>query len=281
MKRPNITARSRRSPHRTTGGTGTRRTWTLASAAALRRRPPRPLVATWRRSSTLSSRLLDARTARCMRRFPASPIAWRWTVFDRARARGARPGARRRNSERSPDKLSRCRLLGATIQPKSEGRWTNGFPLVDDVAGHSRRRAEIGAVPHGTRVTAPIASGHFEGPRLRGKVLPNGGDWTLLRGDGVLELDLRLTLETDDGALIHMTSFGLRHGPPEVIAAPRARRERRPLDLLLPDHAPLRDRSPEVRVLESPPRRIERRSARRRPDLHDSRDPMRPRGRST
>ena len=78
---------------------------------------------------------------------------------------------------------------------------------------------KIGAVPHGTRVTAPIASGHFEGPRLRGKVLPGGGDWTLLRGDGVLELDLRLTLETDDGALIHMTSFGLRHGPPEVIAA--------------------------------------------------------------
>ena len=77
----------------------------------------------------------------------------------------------------------------------------------------------IGAVPHGTRVIASIASGHFEGPRLRGKVLPGSGDWTLLRADGVLELDLRFTLETDDGALIHMTSFGLRHGPPEVIAA--------------------------------------------------------------
>ncbi len=78
---------------------------------------------------------------------------------------------------------------------------------------------KIGAVPHGTRVTAPIAGGHFEGPRLRGKVLPGGGDWTLLRGDGVLELDLRVTLETDDGALIHLASFGLRHGPPEVLAA--------------------------------------------------------------
>jgi hypothetical protein len=77
----------------------------------------------------------------------------------------------------------------------------------------------IGAVPHGTRVIAPIVGGRFDGPRLRGEVLPGGGDWTLLRGDGVLELDLRLTLRTDDGALIHMTSFGLRHGPPEVIAA--------------------------------------------------------------
>src|SRR5258706_12487830 len=69
---------------------------------------------------------------------------------------------------------------------------------------------KIGAVPQGTRVTAPIASGQFEGPRLRGKVLPGGGDWTLLRADGVLELDLRLTLETDDGALIHMTFEGIR-----------------------------------------------------------------------
>src|SRR5438552_2518127 len=83
----------------------------------------------------------------------------------------------------------------------------------------------IGVVPHGTRVTAPIASGHFEGPRLRGKVLPGGGDWTLLRADGVLELDLRLTLETDDGALIHMTFEGIRDdeapGAPYFRTVPR------------------------------------------------------------
>jgi len=77
----------------------------------------------------------------------------------------------------------------------------------------------LGAVPHGTRVIAPITGGNFEGPRLRGKVLPGGCDWTLLRPDGVLELDLRITLEAEDGALIYMTSFGLRHGPPEVLAA--------------------------------------------------------------
>jgi hypothetical protein len=77
---------------------------------------------------------------------------------------------------------------------------------------------KLGAVPHGTRIIAPITSGAFEGPRLRGKVL-GGGDWTISRSDAVLELDLRITLETDDGALIGMTSFGLRHGPPEVLAA--------------------------------------------------------------
>ena len=78
---------------------------------------------------------------------------------------------------------------------------------------------DLGEVSCGRRRIVPQTGGTFEGPRLRGKVLPGGGDWTLLRSDGVLELDLRITLETDDGALIYMTSFGLRHGPPEVLAA--------------------------------------------------------------
>lgn len=69
---------------------------------------------------------------------------------------------------------------------------------------------DIGAGPHGTRVTFPITGGSFEGDRLRGKVLPGGDDWTVKRSDGVVELDLRITLETDDGALIHMTFEGLR-----------------------------------------------------------------------
>jgi hypothetical protein len=68
----------------------------------------------------------------------------------------------------------------------------------------------IGAGPRGTRVTFPITGGSFEGDRLRGKVLPSGDDWTIKRSDGVIELDLRITLEADDGALIHMTFEGIR-----------------------------------------------------------------------
>ena len=69
----------------------------------------------------------------------------------------------------------------------------------------------LGAGPHGTRITFPITGGSFEGDRLRGRVLPGGGDWVVRRLDGVLELDLRVTLETDDGALIHMTFEGIRN----------------------------------------------------------------------
>src|SRR5467141_3704579 len=78
---------------------------------------------------------------------------------------------------------------------------------------------KLGTVPHGVRSIVPVIGGGFEGPRFRGKVLPGGADWLLLRSDGVLELDLRITLETDDHALIYMTFQGLRHGPPEVFAA--------------------------------------------------------------
>ena len=39
----------------------------------------------------------------------------------------------------------------------------------------------------------------------------------LLRQDGVLALDVRITLETDDGHLIFMSYRGMRHGPKEVI----------------------------------------------------------------
>jgi hypothetical protein len=78
----------------------------------------------------------------------------------------------------------------------------------------------IGAVPLGTRRIAALTGGDFEGPRLRGVVLPAASaDWLLLRSDGVLELDLRATLLTHDGARISMTSFGLRHGPADVMAA--------------------------------------------------------------
>jgi hypothetical protein len=69
---------------------------------------------------------------------------------------------------------------------------------------------ELGAGPHGARITFPITGGSFEGDRLRGKVLAGGGDWAIKRADGVIELDLRITLQTDDGALVYMTFEGLR-----------------------------------------------------------------------
>jgi hypothetical protein len=77
---------------------------------------------------------------------------------------------------------------------------------------------ELGETPLGRRRIIPITGGTFEGARLRGKVLPGGADWQVIRGDGVADLDARYTLETDDGAKIYVRNRGYRHGPPEVLA---------------------------------------------------------------
>ena len=76
----------------------------------------------------------------------------------------------------------------------------------------------VGATPIGERRIAKVTGGTFTGPEMNGKILPGGGDWLLLRSDGSLQLDVRVTLETDDGALIFMTYRGFRHGPAEVMA---------------------------------------------------------------
>jgi Protein of unknown function (DUF3237) len=69
---------------------------------------------------------------------------------------------------------------------------------------------EVGSTPRGSLFIFPVTGGSFEGDRLRGRVLAGGGDWVTARPDGTLELDLRVTLETDDRALIHMTFTGIR-----------------------------------------------------------------------
>lgn len=77
----------------------------------------------------------------------------------------------------------------------------------------------IADTPAGGRKIIIVKGGTFEGPRLKGKILPTGGaDWALTRNDGSLLLDVRLTLETDDAALIHMCYRGVRFGPKDVLA---------------------------------------------------------------
>jgi hypothetical protein len=80
-------------------------------------------------------------------------------------------------------------------------------------------RISIGDGPYGRRVLFAAAGGSFAGPSLHGQVLPVGGDWTLFRPDGAMSLDVRLTLRTHDGALVHMTYGGRWIVPPHLRAA--------------------------------------------------------------
>jgi hypothetical protein len=76
---------------------------------------------------------------------------------------------------------------------------------------------EIGAVPAGRRRIIRVDGGHFDGDRFSGEVLPGGGDWQLVAADGSAAIDARHTLRTHDGALVHMSASGVRHGPPSAI----------------------------------------------------------------
>lgn len=89
-------------------------------------------------------------------------------------------------------------------------------------------RQVIGTTPLGpTRSIVYVTGGTFEGPKLRGSVLPGGGDWIRSRPDGVNELDVRATLQTDDGALIYVHYPGILIPPPDM-AERRARGEEIP-----------------------------------------------------
>ena len=94
-------------------------------------------------------------------------------------------------------------------------RYTHLFTLTLEV---SPEIVDLGETPYGRRRIATVTGGTFKGEELQGTVLPSpAGDWLLLRRDGILMLDVRLTLKTDDGHLVYMSYRGMRHGPPWVI----------------------------------------------------------------
>ncbi len=74
----------------------------------------------------------------------------------------------------------------------------------------------VGPTPNGDRRVRLISGGSFAGPKLRGEVLPGGGDWLLLRPDGARLLDVRLALRTDGGHLIYVISRGIMNMSPEI-----------------------------------------------------------------
>lgn len=93
------------------------------------------------------------------------------------------------------------------------------FEFLMKLAADVGELVSMGQGPLGERRVVPILGGTFEGPQLRGEILPGGADWQIARSDGVLDLDARYALREASGALIRVLSQGYRHGPPEVLAA--------------------------------------------------------------
>ena len=78
----------------------------------------------------------------------------------------------------------------------------------------------------GRRAVATITGGTLVGPRLNGRFLPSGGDWMTHDDDGLISLDVRASVETDDGAVIGCSYKGRLKMPDHVRAMPITDRHR-------------------------------------------------------
>ncbi|GAA0304162.1 hypothetical protein GCM10009087_12550 [Sphingomonas oligophenolica] len=68
---------------------------------------------------------------------------------------------------------------------------------------------DVGRTPYGIRRRIPIIGGTFEGPRIRGRVVPGGADWQLQRADDYTLIEADYMIEAEDGTQIHVRNRGL------------------------------------------------------------------------
>ena len=78
------------------------------------------------------------------------------------------------------------------------------------------KRFPIGPVPKGRRNVWTLSDGFVEGPQIRGRVAPIGGEFELIDSDGTCHIDVRLVIVTDDKANIFVQYFGVAKMPSEV-----------------------------------------------------------------
>ena len=81
------------------------------------------------------------------------------------------------------------------------------------------RSLAVGAGPAGQRVVAAVADGSVKGDRINGAIVGPGADWAVLGADGYAQIDVRLQIKTDDGAVLLMTYTGSLELTDKVMAA--------------------------------------------------------------
>jgi hypothetical protein len=96
------------------------------------------------------------------------------------------------------------RTQKANEQPRAPA-----FDYLGTLRAETGTRTVVENGPQGTRTIVQLVGGRFEGPRLKASLQTPAGDWITNRADGSYRLDVRLTLKTDDGALILVTYNGI------------------------------------------------------------------------
>jgi hypothetical protein len=86
---------------------------------------------------------------------------------------------------------------------------TPAFEYLGTLRAETGTRTVVENGPQGTRTIVQVVGGRLEGPRVKASVQTPAGDWITNRADGSYRLDVRLTLKTDDGAVILVTYNGI------------------------------------------------------------------------
>jgi hypothetical protein len=126
-----------------------------------------------------------------------------------------------------PSRRALVRMAAATISSLASGSWPraqtlpSGRPVprleaLFHMTANLQKPLEVGSTTAGIRRIFAVTGGTFLGPAGRGTIPPGGGDWLIRRSDGVSELDVRITLRTDDDQLIYTRYRGLIDMSPAV-----------------------------------------------------------------
>jgi Protein of unknown function (DUF3237) len=69
----------------------------------------------------------------------------------------------------------------------------------------------------GVRRIIPVLGGDVRGEGMRGKILPCGADFQIIRPNGFTELEAKYAFEMDDGAIVYIENIGIRFGPKPLL----------------------------------------------------------------
>jgi hypothetical protein len=70
---------------------------------------------------------------------------------------------------------------------------------------------------YGVRRIVPILGGKVRGEDIKGRILPYGADFQIIRPSGFTELEAKYAFEMDDGAIVYIENTGIRFGPKELL----------------------------------------------------------------
>ncbi len=100
---------------------------------------------------------------------------------------------------------------GQSPRPAQDDKLQSEFLL--DLTLEAQTSHNLGSVSGG-RLIVPVSGGTFAESRLKGTIVPPGGDWIVQRPDGSRVLDVRILLQTDDGQKIYVSWRGIAYTPP-------------------------------------------------------------------